>query len=161
MEFDPEIFSPLVSIQKIISDIHRSYEKNLSVKIRYGNGDGDGHTTVKLDKNTFERIITNLIENAFKFTPENGEVEITVASKYNNLKVDVKDTGVGIQEEDLPKIFDEHYSKPDMKVSKKKGTGIGLAIVQHLIKAQNGQIWVSSKPGAGTTFTFILPFSTS
>jgi len=114
---------------------------------------------VKADKLHLRRLFYNLINNAVKFTPVKGKIDIAVKTVNNKVAVSVSDTGMGIAEEDLPKIFNKFFQK-DMKIkSSNSGIGLGLNIVQSIAKIHNADIQVKSKPGKGTTFTVILPLA--
>ena len=109
-----------------------------------------------VDQLRFERIITNLLTNATKFTPEGGKIRLQVREGDGNLTVEVRDSGVGIPKSELGRIFKPYYrgkaSEPSCT-----GLGLGLAIVKELVDLHQGKVWVKSKPGKGSTFTFSLP----
>ncbi|MCF8304448.1 MAG: HAMP domain-containing histidine kinase [Bacteroidales bacterium] len=111
---------------------------------------------VYADISLMERVIQNLLNNAVKYTPENGEVDVEVKQEDSAVKVNIINTGEGIPEQDLPHIFDRYY-----KISKEKkgveGTGLGLAIVKKILDLHNITIDVDSKPGAFTKFSFTVP----
>ncbi|MFT4413144.1 ATP-binding protein [Fredinandcohnia humi] len=110
-----------------------------------------------IDPDRIEQVLTNLIDNAIRHTDENGHVEVHVASQENGILVEVKDTGSGIPEVDLPFVFERFYKADKARTRGKSGTGLGLAIVKNIIDAHQGNISVHSKLDEGTTFTFILP----
>ncbi|MBN1913962.1 MAG: HAMP domain-containing histidine kinase [Candidatus Omnitrophica bacterium] len=110
------------------------------------------------DRDTIVRVFTNLIANAFKFT-DTGHIEISVADKPEYIECFVSDTGKGISEEDLPKVFTKFQQFGRREDVKEKGTGLGLSIVKNIIDLHKGKIWVESKLNTGTKFTFILPKS--
>jgi len=106
-----------------------------------------------------KQAITNLLVNAIKFTPENGEVLLRITEQSGDIYTEVLDTGVGISVEELPKIFDDFYRGSDRE---KAGSGLGLSIVKRVVEAHGGKIWAESpnpedKKGRGSKFTFILP----
>lgn len=120
------------------------------------------------DPDKIQQIISNLLSNALKFTKEGGNVYISVrkqSSPPNNnqntpseaLEIQVKDTGIGISESQLPHIFDRFYQANDHLVGQAEGTGIGLALTRELVKLLHGEVMVQSRVGEGTTFTLILP----
>lgn len=109
------------------------------------------------DRVRLEQVIVNLIDNALKYTNQ-GEVRVNACKEGNNLRVDVEDTGTGIPEKDLARIFERFYRVDKGRSRDLGGTGLGLAIVKHIIQAHNGKIWVQSLPGKGTTFSFTIPF---
>jgi signal transduction histidine kinase len=106
-----------------------------------------------------QQVMTNLLTNAIKFTPEKGTIKLRVTEQQNDILVEVMDTGTGIAAEELPKIFDDFYRGID---STKSGTGLGLSIVRRIIEAHKGRIWSESpnpedELARGSKFTFILP----
>ena len=104
-----------------------------------------------------DRILNNLVSNAIKYTPSGGSVTVTLrrAGGYAHLKV--VDTGIGIPEDSLPRLFEEFYRAPNAKAQVKDGTGLGLAITKSLVTRYGGRVGVESKVGEGTTFAVILP----
>jgi signal transduction histidine kinase/ligand-binding sensor domain-containing protein/DNA-binding response OmpR family regulator len=118
---------------------------------------------MEFDPEKLKKIIYNLLSNSFKFTNENGKVELAVSlvQQLNNdakfLKVVVSDTGVGIPEKDLNRIFERFYRVESPDNMHKSGTGVGLHIVSEYIKLHNGQIEVESKEGKGSVFTVTIP----
>lgn len=110
---------------------------------------------IKIDVERIEQVLINLIHNAIKFTPPDGKITLTAEMERNSIIIRVQDTGVGIAEEDLPRIF-ERFFKTD-RARSSGGTGLGLSIAKHIVEAHGGKIWVDSKPGAGSTFSFSLP----
>ncbi len=106
---------------------------------------------------SIEEVITNLLFNAIKYTAQNGKVEINAKNKKGCVLVEIIDTGIGIPEEELSKIFDEFYRATNAKKTEKDGTGLGLSIVKQIIERHGGKIWVESKENCGTKFYFTLP----
>jgi DNA-binding response OmpR family regulator/anti-sigma regulatory factor (Ser/Thr protein kinase) len=107
------------------------------------------------DRDKWEKILVNLLSNAFKFTPEGGRVAFKAEAKAEGLQVMVSDSGPGIQAADLDRIFDRFYQ---VEGTEARGTGIGLALVQELVMLLDGRIEVDSEVGEGTTFILLLPF---
>ena len=112
---------------------------------------------VELDPDRIEQVFTNLIDNALRHTPEGGEVQIIQRTLDNGTQFDVKDSGVGISEEELPFVFERFYKVDKARTRGRSGTGLGLAIAKNIINGHGGKIDVYSKVGQGTTFTFFLP----
>ncbi|HOM28951.1 MAG TPA: ATP-binding protein [Deltaproteobacteria bacterium] len=102
-----------------------------------------------------QRCISNLLDNAFKFTPRGGRVTISARRLSDQVEVVVADTGEGIAQEDLPHIFEKFYRADKSRST--PGNGLGLSLVQSIVKAHHGEITVNSRSGEGTTFTIILP----
>lgn len=117
------------------------------------------HPTANLDPDRIEQVFTNLIDNAIRHTTEGGTVQVSVTNSSDALEVEVKDSGSGIPEEDLPFIFERFYKADKSRVrnKEKKGTGLGLAIAKNIVDAHQGNIQVKSKLNQGTTFSFKLP----
>ena len=108
---------------------------------------------VRADKECLRRVLTNLIDNAIKFTPEGGRVVVEAGREGGYVFVKVKDTGRGIAQEDMPKIFTKFFQADHST----PGTGLGLSICKMIIDAHGGRIWVESELGKGSTFSFTLP----
>ncbi len=112
---------------------------------------------VNIDRNQFEKIINNLLINAFKFTPIGGKIEVNVDNKDSYTEIIISDTGIGIPKERLEKIFDRFYQSDDTQTREFEGTGIGLALTKELVELHKGAISVSSEEGKGTKFLITLP----
>lgn len=110
-----------------------------------------------VDRVRFMQILSNLISNALKFTPEFGRIDVTIEELANAVKFVVKDTGIGISEEDMPKIFQKFQQLQRTFGPGIQGTGLGLNITKSLVELHDGQIFVDSKLGTGTTFAFTIP----
>jgi len=111
------------------------------------------------DREKIEQVINNFISNATKYSPEKGRIEVACVQHNNQVLVSVKDQGIGIQAEDIPRMFDRFYRVENAQTRDMAGFGIGLYICKEIIERHQGQIWVESKPGAGSTFYFCLPES--
>jgi len=116
--------------------------------------------TVQVDPRNIEEVINNLVSNAINYSPEGGAVTVTAKGLGEFMEIEVKDSGVGIPVEELPKIFDKFYRIKDPRTRKVIGTGLGLAIVKSVVEAHNGTIEVESLPGRGSTFKIRLPMIT-
>lgn len=112
---------------------------------------------VYIDKDKVEKIITNLLSNAFKFTPEGGNIEFTVEKMIKEAEIKISDNGIGIPRERIDKIFDRFYQVDGSHTREGEGTGIGLALTKELVELHKGKIKVESKEGEGTTLTVLLP----
>ena len=110
---------------------------------------------VEVDQKMIGRVLGNLIHNAIKFTPDRGSISIGAIPVDDKIRVSIADTGVGIPQEDLPRIFERFY-KVD-RARGKSGTGLGLAIARHVVEVHGGKIWAESVEGKGATFYFTLP----
>ncbi len=109
------------------------------------------------DTTQLGRVLTNLLGNAIKFTPEKGKISIKAKENKNFLQIDVQDSGIGIAEVELANIFEEFYRVDNPINQKIKGTGLGLSLVKRIVEAHKGKIWAYSSPGKGATFSFTLP----
>ena len=112
---------------------------------------------VPADEARIEQVLVNLIHNAIKFTPSGGRITVSAKADGGNLVVAVSDTGVGISEDDLPRVFERFYKADRARAG--GGTGLGLAIARHVVEAHGGRIRVESVEGRGATFSFALPLS--
>jgi two-component system, OmpR family, phosphate regulon sensor histidine kinase PhoR len=112
--------------------------------------------TVFADRDRIKQVLVNLIDNAIKYNKENGQIIISIDERKENIRVSVKDSGVGIPEEHLDRIFERFYRVDKTRSREVGGTGLGLAIVKHIIEAHKGEVIVESKIGEGSKFTFTL-----
>jgi two-component system OmpR family sensor kinase len=150
-----EPFSLGELVQDVVQKFHlRSEEK----KIRIFTNIGIGIPFVHADIALIERVLENLIENALRHTPEGGTVSIVLAPDGDGVTVNVSDTGSGIPEEEIPRIFDRFYRIGKSGRDKTEGSGLGLAIAKQILDLHGSPIHVRSVPNHGTTFTFTLPF---
>jgi len=112
------------------------------------------------DGDRLAQVFTNLVDNALKFTPANGQVTLSAASAGAGMELSVTDTGAGVASEALPHLFDRFYqSDPSRAGGEKHGAGLGLAIAQEIVQAHGGRISVRSQAGHGTTFVIHLPLA--
>jgi signal transduction histidine kinase/ligand-binding sensor domain-containing protein/DNA-binding response OmpR family regulator len=112
---------------------------------------------VYIDKDKVEKVITNLLSNAFKFTPEGGNIDFTVEKMIEDVEIRIADNGIGIPNERISNIFDRFYQVDGSHTRENEGTGIGLALTKELVELHKGKIKVESKEGEGTTLTVLLP----
>lgn len=108
------------------------------------------------DADQVRQILANLIDNAIKYTDSGGRVEISLETKGGEVVTSVRDSGVGIPEADLARVFERFYRVDKSRSREAGGTGLGLAIVKHLVEAQGGRVWVESRQPGGSTFHFAL-----
>ncbi len=119
---------------------------------------GRGEPVVQADAERVNQVLMNLIGNAIKFTPPGGRVRVTVTVVEPAwAQVSVSDTGPGIPEEEHERVFDKFYQIAEPGSPRPKGTGLGLAISRALVERHGGRLWLTSRVGAGSTFSFTLP----
>ena len=112
---------------------------------------------VKVDKYGIERVILNILTNAIKYTPENGNIKIYVGFVYNDAYIKVIDNGIGIPKKDLPRVFERFYRVEKARAREMGGTGLGLAIAKEIIEQNNGSINIKSVQGKGTEVVIRIP----
>jgi two-component system phosphate regulon sensor histidine kinase PhoR len=110
---------------------------------------------VKIDSQRLEQVLVNLIHNAVKFTRAGGEVVLFAEADIGEVRFAVRDTGIGIPAEDVPRIFERFYRVDKSRTG--SGTGLGLSIAKHIVEAHAGKIWAESIEGRGSTFYFTIP----
>lgn len=112
---------------------------------------------ILIDKEKFRVVFQNLLENAIKYSNDNGRIFITTKQKDDFMQISIKDTGIGISEEGKEKIFGKFYRDPNAQKKEAIGSGIGLFTVKKIIEDHKGKIWFESKEDEGTTFFFTIP----
>jgi signal transduction histidine kinase len=156
IEFNPEG----LYIHEMIKKQAHSFEeilKKKDINLEFSN---DFYHLIYADTNMLNTVLRNLISNAIKFTPENGRIVIkSVKEDSENLRISIKDNGLGISKEDIEKLFriDIHHST--IGTAKEKGTGLGLILCKEFIEKHGGKIWVESKINEGAEFIFTLPIN--
>jgi len=153
MEFRPKI----IDLHKPVSENISLFKENASQKKINLSHSVEPKTYICADPNMTDAIFRNLISNAVKFTYKGGEVRITGENDGGNVNISVSDTGEGISEENIQKLFriDESYKKPG--TAGEEGTGLGLMLCKEFVEKNNGEIRVESELGKGTTFSLSLP----
>ncbi len=111
------------------------------------------------DRNRLSQILTNLISNANKYTPEGGVIQVEATQANSMIQIKVQDNGLGMTAEDQEKLFSKFFRSADEKIREAPGTGLGLSITKNLIELQGGKIWFESEFRKGTTFYFTLPIA--
>jgi len=112
---------------------------------------------IEADQERVAQILRNLLSNAIRYTPSQGEIHLTASRSDSGVTISIRDTGVGIAPEHLPSIFERFYRADSSRTRATGGTGLGLAIVKQMVQAHGGQITVASQKGQGTCFTLTLP----
>jgi two-component system phosphate regulon sensor histidine kinase PhoR len=116
-------------------------------------------TAAWADEEAIDQILDNLLDNALKYTPEGGQIRVSWRADGEQVCLEVADTGIGIPEADLPRIFERFYRVDKARSREMGGTGLGLSIVKHLAQAMHGSVRASSRIGEGTTFAVCLPLA--
>jgi two-component system phosphate regulon sensor histidine kinase PhoR len=113
--------------------------------------------TADINPPLLEQAVTNLLDNAIKYSPPDRQVVVSAAARNGEVTIAVRDEGVGIEAEHVPRLFERFYRVDKARSRKLGGTGLGLAIVKHIVSAHRGRVEVQSTPGVGSTFTIHLP----
>lgn len=133
------------------------FEKRITEKrIQLTVGFESENLRVYADKDAVQRVVTNLFDNAIKFTPEGGFIDIQTGVKENHAFVSIQNSGVGIEKKDLMHIFDRFYKSDKSRSQDKNGAGLGLYIVKSILQAHGEKIWAESEPGEFARFSFTL-----
>lgn len=120
----------------------------------------DGLPLISGDKEKLQQVMINIISNAIKYTPDGGKIDIEAHAGTDSVLMRVSDNGVGIPEEDLPRVFERFYRVEKSRTSDAGGTGLGLAIAKEIVDAHGGQITIESEYGKGTSISVMLPCTT-
>jgi len=141
-------------IKRTMSIIENSAKmKSISIEIQAP----ENVSKVLADETRLSQVILNLLDNAIKYTSEGGAIKISVRSNDQFVEVDISDTGIGIPEKDLSRVFERFYRVDKARSRDMGGTGLGLSIVKHIVQTHGGEVWVRSKLEHGSTFCFIIP----
>jgi histidine kinase len=119
--------------------------------------DASEHLRVRADPDKVVQILTNLLQNALRYTPPQGSVCVSAQAEGQFVRFSVGDSGVGISAQDLPHIFERFYRADKSRSALGGGAGIGLAVVKSLVEQMGGRVWAESAVGAGTKVSFVLP----
>ncbi|MCX5656644.1 MAG: heavy metal sensor histidine kinase [Candidatus Omnitrophica bacterium] len=141
-----------ILIERVVDDIKILAEQK-NIKIFFSEQDG---VVLDVDENKIRRVFLNILDNAIKYTPQNGKVTLSLEKENNLARIQISDTGIGIPEDELPHIFDRFYRVDKSRSS--YGSGLGLSIAKSIVETHRGSIDVESRSGQGTTFTISLPY---
>ncbi len=141
-------------VEKIIKNFYKQAgKKSVVIKKFIPKGLPDAFA----DEAKLAQVMINLVENAIKYNNEGGKIFISAKDIISAIKIEVTDTGIGIKEKDQDRIFERFYRTDKARSREMGGTGLGLAIVKHIVQAHNGNVFVKSSVGEGTTFSFTIP----
>ncbi|MGH1338397.1 MAG: response regulator [Aureispira sp.] len=149
---DNHVYTFMQSIYQAF-EIQKRYS-SIDYQLNY---EANRELVLEFDPKKMEKIINNLLSNAFKYTPDNGKITLTVQEEEEHLYMEVRDTGVGIAAEELPYIFDRFYQSKNAQQISAKGTGIGLALAQELSQLQGFRLEIESELKKGTRLFFRMP----
>ncbi|MDY6861435.1 MAG: ATP-binding protein [Thermodesulfobacteriota bacterium] len=150
----PFTLKPL--IEGVVSDLN-SQLQDRSIKVNIDIP--ENLSGVSGDETAIAQVLFNLIENAIKYNNDGGRITISGEDKGEFVEVSISDTGIGIPQDDLPRIFERFYRVDKSRDRELGGTGLGLSIVKHIVQAHNGEVFARSDPGKGSTFYFTIPKS--
>ncbi|MDI3328655.1 MAG: ATP-binding protein [Alicyclobacillaceae bacterium] len=119
--------------------------------------EAQGDCSAEVDPDRLRQVLSNLIDNAIKYTPSGGKIHVSVSGSDQEVKIEVSDTGIGIPPEDQERVFERFYRVDKARARSTGGTGLGLAIVKHIVQLHGGRVEVQSAPGRGSRFTVRLP----
>ena len=148
-DISAQLFETLLSFEKKINDKHieiEGFEKMKSI-------------IIEADRDLIQQVIYNLLDNAVKFTPENGKITVGASVSDEGTKVTIRNSGAGVSEEEIARLFERFYKVDKSRSFDTKGVGLGLYIVKTIINMHEGEISASSKQGEYTEFSFEIPFS--
>jgi signal transduction histidine kinase len=133
-------------------------EHGLEVEVRQGGPQPDVHPPLlRIDKDAICQVLVNLLDNAVKYSGERKEIGVSIAVNAAEVRIAIRDRGIGIPSGEQKKIFEKFYRVGSTLVHDVKGSGLGLAIVKHVVHAHGGRVELASTPGDGSTFTIVLP----
>ena len=145
-----DIKSIVGNVVKLLAENIGSKKQKIKIDIP------DGLPSIPADEKKLEQVFLNLLDNAVKFTPENGEIAVRAEDAKDAVKIEISDTGIGIPAEHIGRIFERFYRVDTARSREMGGTGLGLSIVKHIVNLHKGRITVESRLGKGSTFTVFL-----
>ena len=146
---------PLSDLARKVVDLFAPMAEERKIDLRAESG----RAVVDGDEEGLEELVTNLVSNAVRYTPEGGSVFVRTASDAKHVRLEVSDTGIGIEPQELPHIFEEFHRSSRAKSFEPSGAGLGMAIAKWVVEMHRGEIRVESTPGVGTTFRVTLPIA--
>ena len=157
MELAREIISVPDLLDHIVESLQiQAEQKNIKLARHYPD---DGLPLLNIDSGLIDQALHNLIENAVKYTPENGQVDVfvTTPDEGGTIIFEIRDDGIGIAPEDQVRLFEKFFRAASREARKQRGTGLGLAIVKSIAERHGGRVWVESELEKGSSFFFLLP----
>jgi len=150
-----ESISVLDIVERVTSSLqYQAKQKNISLGVEIPR---DLPHAIQADQALLHQALYNLVENALKYTPENGVVTIHLQCAPTLLTFAIQDSGIGIPASDLPRLFEKFYRGTNREALAQRGTGLGLAIVKSIAERHSGKVWVTSELGRGSTFYLQIP----
>ena len=154
LPIEPQLVAPGKLLEKVQAiHKHRAAQKNIAISVK----DGSSLPDISADPGRMMQVLNNLVDNAFRYTPAGGQIHLSGQVVSGCLEIRVQDSGPGISQEDLERVFDRFYRSDPSRQRDESGSGLGLAIAKSIVEKHNGHIWAESKPGEGTTIIFQLP----
>ncbi|HEX6594610.1 MAG TPA: ATP-binding protein [Bacillota bacterium] len=155
---NPYVSFTHIDVSLILHDIspiieHQAKQKGIAFTIDLQSED----LSLQADEEMLKQILLNLLTNAVNYTPSEGEVNLEIGAEKEYIRFKITDTGIGIDKEDIPRLFERFYRVDQARSRNTGGTGLGLAIVKHIVEVHNGKVTVDSELNKGSTFTVYLP----
>lgn len=146
-----------LNVSQVINETAETIQETIHKKQLHLSLPDHKEVVIEAEKDRLQQIILNLLTNAAAYTPEGGYIDIELHEREKEVDIVIRDTGIGISKQDLPRIFERFYRVDKARSRQSGGTGLGLAIVKHLVESHHGKIQVESEEGKGTAFTITLP----
>jgi two-component system phosphate regulon sensor histidine kinase PhoR len=148
----------VVQVDELLNNLIRDWKEKLAAKNLKVIVDLPPEAlTLRADGTRLEEVLHNLLDNAVKFSHENGRIHLQATRRGSEMVLSVADNGLGISKEHLPRIFERFYRADKARSRELGGTGLGLAIVKHIAQLHGGRVEAESEPGHGTTIRVVLP----
>ena len=152
VEFQP------VDVNKLLGDIQTHYltpfnQKRIALNLE----PASAILTANLDPTRFSQVVTNILENALRYTPENGRVDISARQNNDQIEIIIQDSGQGVTPDEAAHLFDRFYRADEARNRNDGGSGLGLAIAKSIIEMHKGKIWAESEVGQGLKVSIVLP----
>ena len=152
-------FQP-VDVNKLLGDIQTHYLTPFNqMRIALNLQPASAILTSNLDPIRFSQVVTNILENALRYTPENGRVDISVRQNNDQIEIIIQDSGQGVTPEEAAHLFDRFYRADEARNRNDGGSGLGLAIAKSIIEMHKGKIWAESELGQGLKVSIVLPLA--